>query len=213
MAGTSFLPIYDAEYAEKLGLRGETFRQAFAILEAMEKSSYTIVETGCARAEGNWYGDGQSTLLFDRFVNHWGGSVRTVDISQDACTWLRGRVSSKVTVTCSDSVAYLRELTRSDESGIDLLYLDSFDLDWRNPHPAALHHLHELCAIMPLLASGTLIVVDDTARNQALVQFKGREMIVHDYGVAGKGGYVAEFFAKIGCAPVIQGYQHGWIMP
>ena len=213
MAQTSFLPVYDAEYAEKLGLRGETFRKAFEILEAMEKSSYNIVETGCARSESNWSQDGQSTLLFDRFVNHWGGAVRTVDINQAACTWLRGKASGKVTITCSDSVAYLRELSRSDELNVDFLYLDSYDLDWRNPHPAALHHLHELCAIMPLLASGTLVVVDDTARNQARVQFKGQEMIVHDFGVAGKGGYVAEFFSKIGCAPVIEGYQHGWIMP
>lgn len=213
MAQTSFLPVYDAEYAEKLGLRGETFRKAFEILEAMEKSSYNIVETGCARSESNWSQDGQSTLLFDRFVNHWDGAVRTVDINQAACTWLRGKASGKVTITCSDSVAYLRELSRSDELNVDFLYLDSYDLDWRNPHPAALHHLHELCAIMPLLASGTLVVVDDTARNQARVQFKGQEMIVHDFGVAGKGGYVAEFFSKIGCAPVIEGYQHGWIMP
>jgi len=82
LTNKSFLPVYDAEYAEKLGLRGETFRRIFEILEAMEKSSYTIVETGCARKQDNWGGDGQSTLLFDRFVNHWGGSVRTVDINQ-----------------------------------------------------------------------------------------------------------------------------------
>ena len=213
MTGTSFLPLFDAEYAEKLGLRGETFRSAFSILEAMEKSSYSIVETGCARTEGNWYGDGQSTILFDRFVNHWDGSVRTVDINPESCAWLRGKVSGKVTVTCSDSVAYLRELVRSDELDIDFLYLDSFDLDWRNPHPAALHHLHELCAIMPLLASGTLVMVDDTATSQARVRLKGQEMVLHDFGVAGKGAYIAEFFAKIGCAPVIEGYQHGWIIP
>ena len=213
MAQTSFLPIYDAEYAGKLGLRSETFRQAFEILEAMDKSGYTILETGCARTEGNWYGDGQSTLLFDRFVNHRGGTVRTVDISQEACTWLRGNVSGKVTVTCSDSVAYLRELILSDELNIDLLYLDSYDLDWRNPHPAALHHLHELCAVMPLLASGTLVMVDDTATCQARVRLKGQDLVLHDFGVTGKGAYVADFFSKIGCAPVIEGYQHGWIMP
>lgn len=212
MAEKSFLPVFDAEYAGKLGLRGETFRKAFAILEAMDKVSYSIVETGCARKD-DWYQDGQSTLLFDRFVNHWDGAVRTVDIDEKACAYLRGRVSGKVTVTCGDSVAYLRSLLGEEDLHLDLLYLDSYDLDWRNPHPAALHHLHELCAVMPLLASGTLVMVDDTARTQALVTLKGREMIVHDFGVSGKGGYVAEFFAKLGCAPVIEGYQHGWIMP
>ena len=213
MAGKSFLPLFDAEFAGRLRLRSETFRKAFEILEAMGKSRYSIVETGCARAEGNWHGDGQSTILFDRFVNHWDGQVHTVDVDNEACARLRARVSGKVTVTCADSVAYLGELQRSGDLGIDLLYLDSHDLDWRNSHPAALHHLHELCAAMPLLASGTLVVVDDTAKCQALVTSQGREMIVHDFGVTGKGGYVAEFFTKIGCAPVIEGYQHGWILP
>lgn len=139
--------------------------------------------------------------------------MRTVDIDEKACAYLRGRVSAKVSVTCGDSVAYLRSLLQAEPLDIDLLYLDSFDLDWRNPHPAALHHLHELCAVMPLLASGTLVMVDDTARSQAFVALRGVEMIVHDFGVAGKGGYVAEFFARIGCSPVIAGYQHGWLVP
>src|SRR5258706_774768 len=105
VAGKSFLPVYDAEYADKLGLRAETFRKAFEILEATEKSRYSIVETGCARKD-DWFQDGQSTLLFDRFVNFWDGAVRTVDIEEKACAYLRTRVSAKVNVTCGDSVAY-----------------------------------------------------------------------------------------------------------
>jgi len=213
MDKASFLPIFDAEYAERLGMRGETMRQAFQILESARKDAYTIVETGCARAEDNWRGDGQSTILFDRFVNHWDGSVLTVDINEEACAKLRTRVSGKVSVTCLDSVRFLRELVRYDRLRIDLLYLDSFDLDWQNPHPSGLHHLHELCAVMPRLSRGTLVVVDDSPRNVAMAQFKGKQVVIRDHGVAGKGGYVAEFFAKIGCAPVIEGYQHGWILP
>jgi hypothetical protein len=38
-------------------------------------------------------------------------------------------------------------------------------------------------------------------------------MVHYDGGVWGKGGYVAEFFAGLGCEPVVQGYQHAWIMP
>jgi hypothetical protein len=213
MAGASFLPIFDAEFADKLGVRGESMRQVFEVLEAMEKPAYTIVETGCARVEENWRGDGQSTILFDRFVNHWDGSVLTVDINQGACDWVRGKVSRKVSVTCLDSVAFLRELIRYDQLKIDLLYLDSFDVDWSNPHPSSLHHLQELCAIMPRLARGSLVVVDDSPRHMAMAKFKGKNTIVRDFGIGGKGGYVAEFFAKIGCTPVIEGYQHGWIMP
>lgn len=211
MGSTSFLSIYDAEFAGKLDLRSDTFRRMFEILEAMDKSSYTIVETGCARIADNWLGDGQSTILFDRFVNHHDGVVLTVDIDGDACTRLRGRVSGKTTVTASDSVAYLHGLARSGGINVDLLYLDAHDLDIQNPHPSSLHHLFELCAAMPLVASGTLIVVDDTARGLAVVP--GTNRIVGDLGIVGKGKYVAEFFSRVGCKPAIEGYQHGWIMP
>jgi hypothetical protein len=116
-------------------------------------------------------------------------------------------------VTCSDSIAYLAQLVRAGDLSIDLLYLDSYDLDWADPHPAALHHLQELCAIMPLLASGTLIMVDDTARTQAMVTLKAGSWVLHDFGLSGKGVYVADYFSKIGCVPAIEGYQYGWIVP
>src|SRR5258706_12321023 len=112
MGSTSFLPAYDTEFAGKLDLRSDSFRRMFEILEAMEKSSFTIVETGCARIADNWLGDGQSTILFDRFVNHHDGAVLTVDIDGDACVHLRGPVSGKNTATASDRVAYLHRLRR-----------------------------------------------------------------------------------------------------
>lgn len=211
MAGSSFLPIYDSEYAGKLGNRSDSFRRMFEILEATDKSRYTIVETGCAREEENWQGDGQSTILFDRFVNHHDGIVLTVDIDGDACTRLRGRVSGKTTIITSDSVSYLDGLARSSDLDVDLLYLDAHDLDLQNPHPSALHHLFELCAAMPLVASGTLIVVDDTV--QALAVVLGMNRVVGDLGIVGKGKYVADFFARIGCKPAVEGCQFGWIMP
>jgi len=136
-----------------------------------------------------------------------------VDKDPEACTRLRDQVSSKVVLDCADSVAWLHQLSREGELDIDLLYLDSFDVDWRNPHPSALHHLFELCAVMPLVASGTLVVVDDSPRQWFAAVQEGSAALVHDCGISGKGGYVAEFFAGIGCAPVIEGYQHGWVMP
>lgn len=213
MSGKSFLPVFDAEYAGRLGIRADSFRRMFEILEGMSKTEYSIVETGCARTEGNWTGDGQSTLLFDRFVNYWQGRVQTIDIDEDSCNRLRGQVSERVTINCSDSVSHLGRLGRGGKLDIDLLYLDSFDLDWRNPHPSALHHLLELCAVMPLLARGTLVVVDDSPRQWAVAVKNNKASLVQDCGVGGKGGYVAEFFSRIGCTPVIEGYQHGWIMP
>ena len=112
------------------------------------------------RTKDNWQGDGQSTLLFDKYAEHHHGSfVHTVDIDQDATATCSAMVSKRVSVHTGDSVAFLKSL---DVSPIDLLYLNSFDLDMNYPLPSAIHHLKELVAIAPMISSETLVVVDDS---------------------------------------------------
>ena len=48
------------------------------------------------------------------------------------------------------------------ERRVDLVYLDSYDLDVGAPTPAAVHGLLELDAIRPALHDGSLLLVDDT---------------------------------------------------
>jgi hypothetical protein len=190
---TSFLPIYDQRYGPLLDKRSRAFRRMFEILEQKEPKDYLIVETGCARWQGNWAGDGQSTLLWDLFVNTHTGRVFSVDIDGNACRMAQSQVSANTTVCCSDSVAFLAR-TKFDRP-VDLLYLDSFDLDVRNPHPSSLHHLMELTAIMPQLRKGTLVVVDDNLPNGP-----------------GKGMYVNTFFRHLGVSPIILDYQLAWVL-
>ena len=187
----SFLKIYDEEYASKMAQRTDTFRKVFELLEAQNRKSYTIVETGTLRVKDNFAGDGCSTLLFDRFVNHHDGVVYSIDKSKKACELSRSLVSNKTMVMNKDSLNFLRNLFIP----IDCLYLDSYDIDFREPHPSALHHLMELCMVFKLLKSGTLVVVDD---NQS--------------ETSGKGMYVAEFMKKIKVDCIINGYQKGWIL-
>lgn len=212
----SFLDIFDCEYLPKIGIRALTFRQIFEFLINKNKDNYTIVETGCAREDNNWLGDGQSTLMFDRFVNYYDGQIYTVDLSSEACNYLSKKVSKKTNINCGDSVSFLKQLSNNKYLDIDLLYLDSYDLDWNNSHPSALHHLKELTAIMPILQKGTLIVVNDSFRNVATIPTidsngKVVQTVIRDLGISGKGKYLAEFFQNIGCQIVIEGYQIGWI--
>jgi hypothetical protein len=190
---TSFLPIYDQHYARLLGKRRAGFRRIFEILEQKLQSSYLIIETGCARWEGNWEGDGQSTLMWDHFVRTFKGDVCTVDLDPKACKMAQSHVSQSTHIWNMDSVKFLWHF--QPPQPIDLLYLDSFDLDLKNPHPSALHHIKELCAIMPKLRKGTLVAVDDNFPNGP-----------------GKGVYVAEFMANIGVPLVINDYQLAWIL-
>lgn len=189
----SFIEMFNQEYAPLLEKRADTFRDMFGYLDSMNKSFYTIVETGTTRSIDNFLGDGCSTLLFDKYINSkWNGIVYTVDINPDSCKVARSITSDKTIVTISDSVAFLSKFPRPEQ--IDLLYLDSYDFDFNNPHPSSLHHLKELTAIYPKLRSGCLIVVDDNFDNNV-----------------GKGSYVRDFLSNVGDQLVFDKYHMGFI--
>ena len=127
-------------------------------LELLEERPGRIVETGASA----WGTD--STRLFSDYVDTFGGELWSVDIRLKPLVDLRGAVSRRTLLTCGDSVRFLRRWVRSHrtDTRVDLVYLDSYDLDVEDPYPAARHGLRELLAIRPALQRGSLLLVDDT---------------------------------------------------
>ena len=189
----SFLPTFDAKWSAILHRRAVTFRAAFANLE-QRPGPYVIVETGCMRSEPTdeaANNDGSSTLLFDDFVRHQGGEVYSCELKREHCETAAKHVSEAVSFIVGDAVRSLLAIPKS----ADLLYLDSFDLDWLNPHPSALHHLQEMASASRVLQAGSLVLIDD-------------------YGpCGGKGMYVVNWLHRIGAKPLARGYQYLWEIP
>lgn len=156
------------------------------------KRPVAILETGCARLEGNWAGDGQSTLLWDFIVGDTGGRATSIDINAKSCS-VAASLAKRVEIKNSDSISWLASNGASCAE-LDLLYLDSFDYDG-SPF-AALHHCGELAAVYRYLKSGCMIAVDDCHADNA-----------------GKHVYVAGFFADLGVAPKCVGYVTVWCKP
>ncbi|MBU3693249.1 MAG: class I SAM-dependent methyltransferase [Rhodocyclaceae bacterium] len=208
-----------ASVAEKLLQREVSFRRMFEHLDRIE-ASVVIVETGCVRNPDPWAmtGEGQSTLLFDKYVNARGDDSRaySVDISADAVRVCRSLVSNKVEVHQGDSVGYLNQLTRrllGQGQRIDLFYLDSFDVDYNYWFPSAAHHLKELVAAWRCVGPNTLVVVDDCPVSANLVaDEQGSYQLDRFYRpvVGGKGRLVAEFADQVGARLAFSHYQHGW---
>lgn len=198
-----FLDLFDREFRRRLDVsglpvRGATFRRLFELLLQMQRPFYRLVETGCTRNPGNW-SDGQSTVLFDLFLQHCDGCLVSIDIDEDNCRVARGLVSPKVQVICADSVDFLAGAGPAlIEGPIDLLYLDSFDLNSARQFPSAFHHLKELWAAERLLVPGSIVAVDDN-------------FVGPDDRWVGKGTLVANFMAQRGSQPVVSGYQRAWI--
>lgn len=188
---------YDRFYPH-LEKRAESFRFMLEYLERLSHQPAFIVETGCIRMPDDW-GAGQSTLIFDAWSGRNGGRFLSVDIDPRNCDFARRHVVSSMTnIENSDSLVVLQRLATEAKQSIDLLYLDSYDVDWNDPSPSGLHHLKELCAVRSALRPGALVVVDDHRNEQ---------------GQIGKSLHINEFMKSIGAKTAFEGYQIGWFLP
>ncbi len=184
---------YRRYFRPRLDKRAEGFDVLFRSLQAIGRS-LLIVETGTLRLPGNWEGDGQSTFMFDALVRESGGVLISIDVTNESVDSARKACSSATQLITNDSVSALHALTQVVSKQIDLLYLDSFDLDPNDPLPSAIHHALELTAVRPLVGPGTVICVDDYA-----VGSKG-----------GKGMIVDRFLSNIRAKVLYSGYQKIW---
>lgn len=165
-----------------------------------------IVETGCASNAC------KSTLLWDKVAQIHGGRVLSVDLDGKSVTEANRLTSSHTTVTQQDSVAYLKTLKES----IDLLYLDSYDLEFHQPANAAFHGWKEFQACRHLLHPGSVVVIDDTPLSGEWLDH-GRYHPVYpmfrDIAPIGKGSLVAHELARAGAKLVLHQYQMVWQIP
>ena len=172
-----------------------------------DKSNFTIVETGCNASCGV-----KSTNLWDKFVNFFDGEVNSVDLDENSVLEANKLTSDKTTVYHSDSVEFLTNFYKP----IDLLYLDSYNMDWNNPNPSAEHHLKEFEAIKTNLHKNTIVIIDDTPKdiNWMDLETSHRKMkpllekkIVYPIG---KGTLVNEILKNHGDTLILHQYQIVW---
>jgi hypothetical protein len=183
---------YFASVSPRLNKRQASFQTIFNFLDGIKNPC--IVETGTYREENNYEGDGCSTLLFDTYIECFGGSLISIDNDPTACQLARS-ATTEALVLEKDSVEALGEM----EGTVDLLYLDSYNIqDWNNDWAPAAHHLKELCAAKNIIQPGTLIVIDDNYH-------------APNGQVIGKGRLVYELMESLGIEPYIFDYQIGWI--
>jgi hypothetical protein len=215
MWSPEFWSYFDDVAGPRLAHRAEGFRQIFNYLDRFDRP-VGIVETGCVRQQDNWAGDGQSTILFDKYAElHPVSAVYSVDRDPLAVALCRSLVGERVHVHNGESIAYLKslaDLLPCDLPSIDLLYLDSYDVNFDDPLPSAIHHLKELVAIVPALSAETLVVVDDSPPlllgiANGVNSFKP----IRPPRIGGKGQLIAEYAAQIGAETLFAAYQCGWL--
>jgi hypothetical protein len=180
----------------------------FTLLEAVTQLGGRpgwILETGSSA----WGTD--SSRLFDSYVSTFGGGFWSVDLRLQPMLKLRSGLSQSTTLYCDDSVRFLQRWLRQHGSGaLDLVYLDSLDLDISDPVPSAVHGLREFFAIRPALKDGGLLLVDDTPASVELlpepVQAAARDFEARYGIVPGKGMFIELYLA--GRADVVKLRHH-----
>lgn len=170
-------------------------------LEKLGNQPAIIVETGSSAWGTN------SSLLFDSYVNSFGGSFISVDIRAQPMVTLRSQCSPNSTFFCDDSVAFLKKFIAQDsDTKPDLIYLDSWDVDWTDPLACAVHGFHEFLVLYPLLRSrsGATLLVDDTPRDSDVIAKVQGRRAVFDFDqftsafgfTPGKGALIKNFLVK-----------------
>ena len=214
----SFYKFFD-EVSSKLGVRQYSFSKIFDYLDNMP-DPIIIVETGCLRIKDNFNGDGQSTLLFDKYTQYRDemSKVYTVDINPNATKVCRSIVSDNVEIFTGDSVKYLAELMprlKKEEKKVSLFYLDSFDVDWQSSDRSAAHHLKEMATIINYLSEETLVVVDDAPILAPMKIEDNKFLPITEHPspkpfVGGKGYLINEFAYANGATLYFSNYQSAW---
>ncbi|MAZ18294.1 MAG: hypothetical protein CL535_18460 [Ahrensia sp.] len=194
-----FFELFNTVFAPRLmGTKNREpgFRRMFEALRDLGLQRPLILESGCLRVPGNWAGDGQSTFLLDAYARLEGADFFSVDNNPESVDSARRACSDRTQLILNDSVAaFITIASICQGRRVDLLYLDSFDLDPDDPAPSAAHHAREFEAIRSLVKSGTIICVDD---------FRVGDM------VGGKGALIEARMREMNARVLHDGYQKVW---
>ena len=153
------------------------------------------IETG---ASHNW-DDGCVGTFFAKLCELTNGEFHSVDINNELVN------NSKLLYTnlgftntyhhFADSVDYLNHTDVIP----NMVHLDSWDLNLRDPFPSALHGWNEFIAIEDKMPIGSILIIDDNYFKGSWVEWKDNrndtkyEKLTIDYPIVGKGSNVYNF--------------------
>jgi hypothetical protein len=159
------------EKYEMFSLRGKPMHLNYLTFKELFKNMSTtrplnILESGIASAGT------QSTYLFNEFVRKYGGRFWSVDINGELVNRHAGNMCPATSLICEDSVSFFTKWVNKNEAA-DVVYLDSWDLDFYNPNPSGVHGLNEYRALVPAFKTNSLLLIDDTPASPYWLDTRG----------------------------------------
>lgn len=142
-----------------------TFKKLFE--EMKDLKNPIILESGIASAGT------QSTYLFDQYIKKYGGFFWSVDINKNLVDTHQGNMCPATKLVCDDSVSFFKKWSKTNHEA-NVIYLDSYDLDFYDPFPSGNHGLAEYNALIPVIKKDTLLLIDDTPVDPYWLDTRGK---------------------------------------
>lgn len=153
-------------------------------LRRLHEQPALILETGSSAWGTN------SSRLWASYVRSFGGKFETVDVRDEPRSTLLD-LEDVSEIHIGDSVDFLRNYKLPAEyAQVNLAYLDSWDLDLSDPSASMNHGLAEWHALLPLLRSGSIVIIDDTPIDPQLLGAEGVGFAMSNGFTPGKGALV-----------------------
>jgi len=164
-----------------------TFKKLFENMKDLKEPN--ILESGIASAGT------QSTYLFNEYIKKYGGRFWSVDTNKYLVDKHKGNMCPGTQLIQNDSVTFFKEWSTNNREA-NVIYLDSYDLDFYDYEPSGKHGLSEYNALKPVIKENTLLLIDDTPINPYWLDTRGKlyEDMTTFYNennfLPGKGMYV-----------------------
>lgn len=126
--------------------------------------SFNILETGSGHTPTTETFAGMTYIFANLIKKYYGGNILTIDLNEqnlNKCKENTKDFSEFIDYKLGDSVNVIRSLSDSYIKSLDLVYLDSYDLNLFDPIPSAVHHLKELLFLIDKINPNCLIAIDD----------------------------------------------------
>ena len=150
------------------------------IINTLNGKPARIIETGTSA----WGTD--STRLWDKYIQQYGGEFISIDIREEPAKRLRKHMHSGTTLLIEDSVSALKQI----KSVFDVYFFDSYDLDLNDPEPSANHGYLEYLQIKNKLKINDIIFIDDTPSRINALSIAGKAFLETNKVMPGKGAFV-----------------------
>jgi hypothetical protein len=175
----------------------------FSALSAnLDFKELEVIETGASHN----LSDGCFGLFFAKLAILSGGTFHSVDIDPEISEKSKKMFSEilgdeKISHHTGDSISFLRDY----EGSPNLVHLDSWDLNLKNPVQSMLHGWLEFEAVKDKMPSGSICIIDDnfikgTWVNWNQLDSEGRivdtEIIDITYDILGKGALIYHWALK-----------------